>query len=103
MTQTQLDFHNMTPHITQEQIDLQNQLEMRTTDLMTNPLSNDSPVLILDTKDLPNISAHDQMDHQPILSKNKTPSDHDKSPETLPPNKKKHEIMKDPAFFSSPV
>ena len=87
MTQTQLDFHNMTPHITQEQIDLQNQLEMQTTDLMTNHLPNDSPVLILDTKDLPNISAHDQMDHQPILSK-KTPSDHDKFPETPPPKKK---------------
>ena len=28
MTQAQLDFHNMTPQVTQEQIDLQNQLEI---------------------------------------------------------------------------
>ena len=51
MTQAQLDFQNMTSHITQEQIDLQNQLKMHTTDLMTKPLSNDSRVLFLDTKD----------------------------------------------------
>ena len=47
MTQAQLDFHNMTSHITQEQIDLQNQLEMDATDHITKPLSNDSPVLFL--------------------------------------------------------
>ena len=35
MTQAQLDFQNLTPLITQEQIDLQNQLEMHTTDLIT--------------------------------------------------------------------
>ena len=103
MTQAQLVFHNLTPYITLEQIDLQNQLEMHTTDLITKPLSNDSPVLFLYTKDLCNISSHDQMEHQPIPSKNKTPSDYDKSPETPPPTKKEYEIMKDPAFFSSPV
>ena len=86
---------------------------MHTTDLITKPLSNDSPVLFLDTKDLPTISSNEQMehqpissknkiDHQPISSKNKTPSDHN-SPETPPPTRKKYEIMKDPAFLSSPV
>ena len=30
MTQAQLDFHSMTPHITQEQIELQNHFEMHT-------------------------------------------------------------------------
>ena len=52
MTQAQLDFQNLTPLITQEQIDLQHQLEMHTTGLITKPLSNDSPVLFLDTKDI---------------------------------------------------
>ena len=102
MTQAQLDFHSLTPHITQEQIDLQNQLEMHTTDLITKPLSNDSPVLFLDTKDLPTIYSNDQMKHQPISSK-KTPSDHNNSPGTPPPTNKKYEIMKNRAFLSSPV
>ena len=66
MTQAQSDFHNMTPHITREQIDLQNQLEIHTTDLMKIPRSNDSPVLYLDTRDLHSKSSHDQMEHQPI-------------------------------------
>ena len=48
MTQAQLDFHNMTPQVTQEQIDLQNQLEIHTADLITKPLLNDSPILFLD-------------------------------------------------------
>ena len=71
---------------------------MHTTDLITKPLSNDSPVLFLDTKDVPTISSNDQREHQLITSKNKTPSDHDNSPETPPPTKKKYEIMKDPHF-----
>ena len=103
MTQAQLDFHRLTPHITQEHFDLRNQLEMHTMDLITKPLSNDSPVLFLGTKDLPTISSNDQMKLQPISSKYKTPSDHNNSPETPPPTKKKYEIMKDPAFLSSPV
>ena len=51
MTQAQLDFHNMTFQVTQEQIDLQNHLEMHTADLAAKPLSNDSPVLFLDTNE----------------------------------------------------
>ena len=103
MTQAQLDFHNMTSHITQEQSDLQTQLELHTTDLTTKPLSNDSPVLFLDNKESTDTSPLDQMEHQHIPSKNKTPSDHDQSPETPPPSKKKYEIMKDHAFLSSSV
>ena len=103
MTQAQLDFHNMTSQVTQEQIDLQNQLQMHTADLITKPLSNDSPVLFLDTKETSDDPIPDQMDHQNIPSKNKTPSDHDQSPDTPPPTKKKFEIMKDPAFLSSPI
>ena len=112
MTQAQLDLHNMTPQVTQEQIDLQNQLEMHTADLITKPLSNDSPILFLDTKETTDDPIQDQMEHQnipeqqnisTILTKNKTPSDPDQSPDTPPPTKKKYEIMKDPAFLSSPI
>ena len=101
MTQAQQDFHNLTSQVTQEQIDLQNQLEMNTADLITKSLSNDSPVLFLDTKETSDDPIPDQMEHQNTPSKNKTPSDHDQSPDTPPPTKKKDEIMKDPAFFSS--
>ena len=74
---------------------------MHTADLITEPLSNDSPVLFLDNKETPDKSLTDQMEHQNIPSKNKydqmehqnipsnkTPSDHDQSPETPPPTKK---------------
>ena len=88
MTQAQLDFHNLTSQVTQEQIDLQNQLEMHTADLITKPLSNDSPVLFLETKETSDDPIPDQMEHQIIPSKNKTASDHDQSPDTPPPTKK---------------
>ena len=103
MTQAQLEFNNMTSQVTQEQIDLQNQLEMHTVDLITKPLSNDSPVLFFDTKETSDNPLLEQMEHQNFPSKNKTPSDHDQAPETPPPTKKKYEIMKDPAFLSSPI
>ena len=69
MTQAQLGFHNMTSHITQEQLDLQNQLEMHTADFITKPLSNDSPVLFLDNKETPDNPLTDQMEHQNVPSK----------------------------------
>ena len=69
MTKAQLDFHNMTSQITQEQIDLQNQLEMPTADLITKPLSNDSPVLFLDNKDTSDDPIPDPMEHQKIPQK----------------------------------
>ena len=103
MTHAQLEFHNMSSQVTQEQIDLQNQLEMHTADLITEPLSNDSPVLFLDTKETSDNPLLEQMEHQNFPSKYKTPSDHDQSPETPPPTKKKYEIMKGPAFLSSPI
>ena len=88
MTQAQLDFLSMTSQVTQEQIDLQNQLDMHTADLITKPLSNDSPVLFLDNKETSEDPIPDQMEHQNISSKNKTPSDHDQSPDSPPPTKK---------------
>ena len=103
MTQAQLDFHNMTSQVNQEQIDLQNQLETQTADLLTKPLSDDSPVFFLENKDSNN-SPNEQMEHQPLSTqKSQTPSDHNPSPEIPPPPKKRYEIMKDPAFLSSPV
>ena len=69
MTQAQLDFPNMTSQVAQEQIDLQNQLEMHTADLINKPLSNDSPVLFLDTKETSDDPISDQMKHQNIPSK----------------------------------
>ena len=87
----------MTSQVTEEQIDLQNQLELRTADPITKPLSNDSPVLFLDTKETSHDPIPDRMEHQNIPSKNKTPSDHNQSPDTPPPTKK------NPAFLSSPI
>ena len=48
----------MTSQITQEQIDLQNQLEMHTEDLITKPLSNDSPVLFLDNNEFTDVPSN---------------------------------------------
>ena len=87
MTQAQLDFHTMTSQVTQDQLDLQNQLEMHTADFVTKPLSNDSPVLFLDTKETSDNPLLEQMEHQNFPSKNITPSDHDQSPETPSPTK----------------
>ena len=69
MTQAKLEFHNMSSQVTQEQIDLQNQLEMHTADLITKPLSNDSPVLFLDTKETSDNPLLEQMEHQFFLQK----------------------------------
>ena len=88
MAQAQLDLHTMTSQVTQEQIDLQNQLEIHTTDLLTKPLSDETPVFFLDNKESTSTSFSNQMEHQPIPQKNKTPSDHNQSPETPPPTKK---------------
>ena len=68
-TQAQLDIHNMTSQVTQEQIDLQTQLEIHTTNLLTNPLSNDSPVFFLGKKEPTSTSLNDPMEHQPIPQK----------------------------------
>ena len=69
MTQPVLDFHTKTSQVTQDQIDLKNQLEMHTADLVTEPLSNDSPVLFLDTKETSDNPLLEQMEHQNFLQK----------------------------------
>ena len=88
MTQAQLHLHN-----------LQTQLVQTPSDLTTQPVFNDSPVLFLEPID--NVHAHsseqtEQTEHN-TSSKVHTPPD--KSHETPPPSKKRHEIMKDPIFL----
>ena len=47
----------------------------------------------------------EQIEHKSISAKERTPetTKNDNSRETPPPPKKKYEIMKDPAFLSSPI
>ena len=89
--------------MTQALIDLQKQLEQATADLTTRPLSNDSPVLYIDTSEPTPSNSLEQMEH----TKNEhdtskiptTPDDTDRTHALPPPPKKRYEIMKDPVFF----
>ena len=89
--------------MTQAQIDLQNQLEQATADLTTRLLSNDSPVLYIDTSEPTPANSLEQMEQTKIehdTSKISTPlDDTDRTHTTPPPPKKRYEIMKDPVFL----
>ena len=91
--------------MTQAQIDLQQQLEQASSDLTTQPLFNDSPVLFLETSyQIVNHPSKelDQTEHD--TSKVPTQLDYtDITHETPLPPKKRDEIMKDPVFLSSPT
>ena len=94
--------------MTQAQIDLQTQLEQAIpTDLITRPLSNDSPVLYIETSEQTPPTFLEQMEHTKVEQENSKPTpsqdDTDLTQPTPPPPKKRYEIMKDPIFFSSPV
>ena len=93
--------------MTQAQIDLQKQLEQATADLTTRPLSNDSPVLYIDTSEPTPSNSLEQMEHTKIehdTPKIPTPPDDtDCTQATPPPSKKRYEKMKDPVFLSSPI
>ena len=94
--------------MTQAQIDLQTQLEQATpTDLITRPLSNDSPVLYIETSEQTPPIFLEQMEHTKVEHENSKPApsqvDHDHTQTTPPPPKKRYEIMKDPIFLSSPI
>ena len=94
--------------MTQAQIDLQTQLEQATpTDLITRPLSNDSPVLYIETSEQTAPTFLEQMEHTKVEheNSNSAPSedDNDHTQTTPPPPKKRYEIMKDPIFLSSPI
>ena len=61
MTQAQIDLQK------QAQIDLQKQLEQATpTDLITRPLSNDSPVLYIETSEQTSPTFLEQMEHTKV-------------------------------------
>ena len=79
--------------MTQAQIDLQTQLEQATpTDLITRPLSNDSPVLYIETSEQTPPTFFEQMEHTKVEheSSKPTPSqdDTDHTQSTPPPPKK---------------
>ena len=76
--------------MTQAQLDLQTQLDQTPSDLTTQPLFHDPPVLFLESID--QVHAHtseqiDQPEHNTTSSKDQTPSDN--SHETPPPPKRK--------------
>ena len=94
--------------MTQAQIDLQTQLEQATpTDLITRPLSNDSPVLYIETSEQTPPTFLEPMEHTKVENENPKPTppqeDTDHTQSTPPPPKKRYEIMKDPMFLSSPI
>ena len=93
--------------MTQAQIDLQTQLEQATpTYFITRSLSNDSPVLYIETSEQTPPTFLEQMEHTKVEHENSKPvpsqDDHDYTQTTPPPPKKRYEIMKDPIFLSSP-
>ena len=92
--------------MTQAQIDLQTQLEQATpTELITRPLSNDSPGLYIETSEQTLPTFLEQMEHTKVEHENSKPApsqdDNDHTQTTPPPPKKRYEIMKDPIFLSS--
>ena len=94
--------------MTQTQIGLQTQLEQATpTDLITRPLSNDSPVLYIETSEQTPPTFLEPMEHTKVEKENPKPTppqdDTDHTQSTPPPPKKRYEIMKDPIFLSSPI
>ena len=102
MTQAQLDLQK------QAQIDLQTQLEQATpTDLITRPLSNDSPVLYIEISEQTPPTFLEQIEHTKVEHENSKPTpsqdDTDHTQTTPPPPKKRYEVMKEPIFLSSPI
>ena len=94
--------------MTQAQIDLQTQLEQATpSDLITRPLSNDSPVLYTETSEQTPPTFLEPMEHTKVEHENSKPTppqdDTDHTQPTPPPSKKRYEIMKDPIFLSTPI
>ena len=87
--------------MTQAHLDLE--LEPSSSDLTTQPLFNDSPVLFLENID--QVKAHpseedEQIEHTTATKIHTSP---DTTHEVPPPPKKRYEILKDPVFLSSPI
>ena len=75
--------------------------------LKTRPLSNDSPVLYIETSEQTPPTFLEQMEHSKVEHENSKPTpSQDGTDHTQPtprPPKKRYEIMKDPIFISSPI
>ena len=89
--------------MTKAHLDLQNQLEPSSSDLTTQPLFNDSPVLFLEILDQVNAHPSEQVEQTEHTTLSNVHTPPDTTHEVPPPTKKRYEIMKDPVFLSSPV
>ena len=89
--------------MTQAQLDLQTQLEQTSTDLTTQPLFNDSPVLFLESVEQVNAHPSEQIEQTEHMPSSKVHTPPDNTHETPPPPKKGYKIMKDHVFLSSPI
>ena len=89
--------------MTQAHLDLHNQLEPSSSDLSTQPLFDDSPVLFLETNDQVNAHHSEQVEQTEHNTSSKVQTPPDTTNEVPPPPTKRYEIKKDPVFLSSPV
>ena len=87
--------------MTQAHLDLQ--LEPSSSDLATQPLFNDSPVLFLEPIDQVNAQPSEKVEQIEHTTPSKLHTPPDNTHEVPPPPKKRYEIMKDPVFLSSPI
>ena len=87
--------------MTQAHLDLQ--LEPSSSDLTTQPLFYDSPVLCLETIDQVNAHPSEEAEQINHNTPTKVHTPPDTTHEVPPPPKKQYETMKDPVFLSSPI
>ena len=85
--------------MTQALLDLQ--LEHSSSDLTTQPIFNDCPVLFLETLDQVNAHPSEQVEQTEHTTPTKVNISPDRAHEVPQPTKKRYETMKYPAFLSS--
>ena len=79
------------------------QLEPSPSDLITQPLLNDSPVLFLKTLDQVNAHPSEQVEKTESTTPSKVNTPPDTTHQVPPPPKKRYEFIKDLVFLSSPI
>ena len=87
--------------MTQAHLDLQ--LEPSSSNLTTQRLFNDSPVLFLEKIDQINAHPSEEVEQIEHTTPKKIYTYPDTTHEVPPPPKKRYEIMKDPVFLFSPI
>ena len=87
--------------MTQAHLDLQQ--EPSSSDLTTQPLFNDSPVLFFENIDQVNCHPSEEIEQIEHTTPTKVHTPPDTTHEVPPPPKKRYEIMKDPVFLSIPI